>query len=182
MPSPEPSRSTSFATDVLKLVTGTTFAQVITILASPLLTRLYGPEAFGFLALFTSITSIIGVVACMRYELAIMLPKTDEEAANLLGLCLLCVVVVSGLTVPALYFGGDALLSMLRAPRPGSYLVLVSPFVFVSGVFLALNYRNSRTKHFGRLSVARVTSSFAITGTQLGAGNACIRRERVSLV
>jgi len=48
--------------------------------------------------------------------------------------------VVSGLTVPALYFGGDAILSLLRAPRPGSYLVLVSPFVFVSGVFLALNH------------------------------------------
>lgn len=136
MPSPVISRSPSFATDVLKLVTGTTFAQVVTILASPLLTRLYGPEAFGFLALFTSITSIIGVIACMRYELAIMLPKTDEEAANLLGLSLLCVAVVSGLTVPALYFGGDALLSLLRAPGLGPYFIPVSPFVFVSEYFL----------------------------------------------
>jgi len=176
MPSPEPSRSTSFATDVLKLVTGTTFAQVITILASPLLTRLYGPEAFGFLALFTSITSIIGVVACMRYEMAIMLPKTDEEAANLLGLCLLCVAVVSGLTVPALYFGGDAILSMLRAPGLEPYLILVPVFVFISGVFLALNYWNSRTKHFGRLSVARVISSLAAA---LGAGDLPDRRGEV---
>lgn len=173
MPPPKPS---TFATDVLKLVTGTTFAQIIAVLASPLLTRLYGPEAFGFLALFTSITSIIGVVACMRYELAIMLPKTDEEAANLLGLSVLCVVVVSGLTVPALYFGGDAILSLLRAPRPGSYLVLVSPFVFISGAFLALNYWNSRTKHFGRLSVARVTSSLAAA---LGAGDLPDRRGEV---
>jgi lipopolysaccharide exporter len=149
MPSPVISRSPSFATDVLKLVTGTTFAQVVTILASPLLTRLYGPEAFGFLALFTSITSIIGVVACMRYELAIMLPKTDEEAANLLGLCLLCVAVVSGLTVPALYFGGDALLSLLRAPGLAPYLILVPVFVFISGVFLALSNRNSCAKRFG---------------------------------
>jgi hypothetical protein len=52
MPGPTPPRSSSFTTDVLKLVTGTTFAQFIVILASPLLTRLYGPEAFGFLALF----------------------------------------------------------------------------------------------------------------------------------
>ena len=65
MPSPAPSRSPPFAADVLNLITGTTFAQVITILASPLLTRLYGPEAFGFLVLFTSIASIIGVIACM---------------------------------------------------------------------------------------------------------------------
>jgi lipopolysaccharide exporter len=65
-----------------------------------------------------------------------MLPKTDEEAANLPALCLLRVAVVSELTMPALYFGGDALLSLLRAPGPDSYLVLVSPFVFAGGCFL----------------------------------------------
>ena len=74
----------------------------------------------------------------MRYELAIMLPKTDEEAANLLGLSLLCVTVITGLTVPALYFGGDALLPLLRAPGLAPYLILVPVFVFISGVFLAL--------------------------------------------
>jgi hypothetical protein len=81
--------------------------------------------------------------------LAIILPKADKEAADLLGLCLLCVTVVNGLTVPALYFGGDALLSLLRAPGPGSYLALVLLFVFVRGAFLALSNRNSRAKHFG---------------------------------
>ena len=33
----------SFSTDVLKLVTGTTLAQVIVVLASPVLTRMYTP-------------------------------------------------------------------------------------------------------------------------------------------
>lgn len=160
----------SFASDVLKLVCGTTFAQIITILASPILTRLYGPEAFGFLAVFISITSIIGVIACMRYELAIMLPKSDEEAANLLALCFLFVAAISGFTVPVLYFGGGAIISLLRAPGLDPYLILVPPFIFLNGVFLALNYWNSRTRHFGRLSVARVTSSLATTGMQLWAG------------
>lgn len=149
MPGPEPSHSSSFATDVLKLVTGTTLAQVIAVLASPLITCLYGPEAFGFLALFASITSIIGVIACMRYEMAILLPQDDRTAANLLGLSLLCAAVVSGLTVLVLYVGGDVLLSLLQAPGLGPYLILVPPFVFISGVFLALNYWNLRTKISG---------------------------------
>ena len=75
-------RKTSFAGDVLKLVSGTTIAQLVGILITPVLTRLYAPEAFGTLALFTSITSILGVIACMRYELAIMLPESDEEVAK----------------------------------------------------------------------------------------------------
>ena len=78
--------------------------------------------------------------------------------------------VVSGLTVPALYFGGDALLSLLKAPGLAPYLIQVPLCIFVSGIFLALNHWNSRTRHFGRLSIARVISSLATTGAQLGAG------------
>lgn len=164
------SRSHSFTADVLKLVTGTTLAQIVVVLASPLLTRLYGPEAFGFLALFTSITSIIGVLVCMRYELAIMLPKTEREAVNLLALSLISVVVVSGLTLLALFFAGNTLLSLLKAPGLAPYLILIPPFVFINGIFLALNYWNSRTRQYGRLSVARVTNSLTTTGTQLETG------------
>ena len=78
--------------------------------------------------------------------------------------------MVSGLTVPALYFGGDALLSLLKAPGLAPYLIQVPLCIFVSGIFLALNHWNSRTRHFGRLSIARVISSLATTGAQLGAG------------
>jgi len=163
-------KSSSFISDVLKLVFGTTFAQVLTILASPVLTRLYGPEAFGVLALFMSIVGIIGVIACLGYEYAIMLPKTDEEATNLLGLSLLNVAGVSCFTVPLVYFGGGAIMDILQAPNLESYLILVPPFIFTSGIFLALNYWNSRTKHFGRLSFARVAQSVTSTGTQLGVG------------
>jgi hypothetical protein len=81
--------------------------------------------------------------------LVAILCRVSYSTTNLPGLCLLCVAVISGLTVPALYFGGDALLSILRAPGPGSYLVLVSPFVFAGGAFLALNYWNSRANHLG---------------------------------
>ena len=58
--------------------------------------------------------------------------------------------VVTELTIPALYFGGDALLSLLRAPGLGPYLIPVPLVVFISGVYLALNYWNSRTRNFGR--------------------------------
>lgn len=151
-------------------MTGTTVAQVIGLIASPILTRLYGPESFGLLALFTSLTGIIGVIACMRYELAIMLPKDDDDAINLLGLCVLMVTLITVLTAIGLFLGSDALLSLLHAQDLAPYVWLVPPFIFVSGLFLALNYWNSRTRHFGRLSIARVTSAVATTGTQLGAG------------
>lgn len=163
-------RETSFAGDVLKLVSGTTVAQLLGILAAPVLTRFYTPEAFGLVAVFTSITSIIGVIACLRYELAIMLPESDEEAANLLGVSLMFAVLLSLLTVPIVWWGGDVLAGWLNAPNLTPYLWLAPLAVLFAGVFTALNYWNSRTKRFGRLSIARVTASVATTTAQLEAG------------
>jgi len=163
-------KSSPFAADVLTLVSGTAVAQVIAIIASPVITRLYGPESFGLLALFTSITGIIGVIACMRYELAIMLPSDDKDSINILGLCFLMVTIITVITSIGLFLGSGALLSILNAQDLAPYVWLVPPFIFVSGLFLALNYWNSRTRHYGRLSIARVTSALTTTGTQLGAG------------
>lgn len=57
----------SFARNVITLMTGTTFAQILTIIVAPILTRLYGPEDYGVLALYTSILGIFTVIACWRY-------------------------------------------------------------------------------------------------------------------
>jgi O-antigen/teichoic acid export membrane protein len=137
---------------------------------TPILSRLYGPEAFGVAALFTSITGIIAVVVCMRYELSIVLPEADEEAANLLGASLLFAFLTSLLTIPIVLFGRPFLLRILKAPELGGVLWMVPPMVLVSGGFLGLNYWNSRTRQFGRLSVARVISSTATSAAQVGAG------------
>lgn len=100
-----------------------------------------------------------------------MLPREDLEAINLLGSSLLSVVVISGLTLPALYFGAMRS-SPLQDAGPCPLSRSGSTFVFTSGIFLALNYWNSPTRSFGRLSVARPTRSIATTGTQSGAGSA----------
>lgn len=164
------SKKESFAFDVLTLAGGTTFAQVLTILSAPVLTRLYGPEDFGVWTLYISITSIISVIACMRYEYSIMLPESDEEAVNLLGLSFLAVILVSGLTFPVIWYSKESIVDILNSQQIGSYLWLVPPFIFVNGLFLALNNWNSRTKLFKRLSLSRVFSSVSSIATQIGLG------------
>ena len=72
-------------------MTGTVLAQALGILAMPIITRLFAPDVFGLAAVFSSITAIIGVVACLRYEIAIMLPENHAEAVNILGVSLLSV-------------------------------------------------------------------------------------------
>ena len=166
----ENKKKESFASDVLTLAGGTTFAQILTIISVPVLTHLYRPEDFGVWALYISITSIISVIACMRYEYSIMLPEYDEDAINLLGLSFLAVLVVSSLTLPIIWYFKQSIVDVLNSPQIGDYLWLVSPFVLVNGIFLALSNWNSRTKLFKRLSLSKVSSSVSTTATQIGLG------------
>lgn len=160
----------SFVGDVSKLVGGTAFAQALTILVAPILTRLYAPDAFGVAAIFTSITTFIGVVVCLRYELAIMLPETDEDAANLLAVSLCSTVFISGLTAIVVYFASELILRLLNVPDLSPYLWLLPLAVLADGGFLALSYWNTRAKRFERLSIAQVSQSGATSGIQLAVG------------
>jgi hypothetical protein len=63
-----PSRSSSFAAGVLKLVAGTTVAQAIAVLAFPLLTRLYGPEVFGLSLPHSSASIVVKILAVFGYH------------------------------------------------------------------------------------------------------------------
>ncbi|PWR73087.1 lipopolysaccharide biosynthesis protein [Methanospirillum stamsii] len=164
------SQSFSFVSDVAKIVSGTMFAQILIFLSSPIITRLYGPEAFGILSIFTSITVIIDVIACLSLQYAILLPDQEEEAVNLLGACILIAISISMITVPVFIFGSDLIVFLLGAPELKPYLIFIPPFVLISGFFIALNHWNTRTRHFGRLSIAQITQSFVATGTRLGAG------------
>lgn len=162
--------SKSFASNVATIATGTAIAQIIGIFATPIITRYYGPEAFGLFALFTSIASIVTIIACLRYELAIMLPKSDEEAANVFGLSIVILVVISVISIPVFMVSQQPLEQVLNAPELGQYFWLIPPTILLSGAFIALNYWNTRTKQFQRLAIARVMKSCSTTGIQLGMG------------
>ncbi len=72
-----------FTRHVLTLMTATAVAQAIPIAISPILTRIYTPEDFG---LYMSIAGTFAAVASARYESAIILPKKDEDALNIVFL------------------------------------------------------------------------------------------------
>lgn len=160
----------TFATDVFTLVGGTVFAQFITILLSPILSRLYSPESFGICEIFTSTVAIFSVIAFFRYEYAIMLPKSEEEAANLFGGCLILLLLVTILTIPLIFFSKTFFLTLIKAPSLEPFLWLIPPTIFVTGLFTLFNFWNSRTKHFARLSIAKVTSSCTLNGVQVSQG------------
>jgi O-antigen/teichoic acid export membrane protein len=67
------------------LFIGAGLGQVIPIAISPVLTRIYTPEEFGIFAIFTSFVSLLVATISGRYELAVMLQKSERDAVNMVA-------------------------------------------------------------------------------------------------
>jgi lipopolysaccharide exporter len=163
-------KRTSFIEDVFKLASGTVISQVLIILSAPILTRIYSPDAFGLFALFISITGIVSIVSCLRYDFSILLPESDEVAINLLVLSLCINIGICIIAIPVIWFFGESIVSILHIPEFLPYLWLVPFTVFFSGAYLALNYWNVRTKYYNQIMIAKITNSTSTTITQIGIG------------
>lgn len=159
----------SFIRSVSVLVGGTATAQVIAILASPILTRLYSTEDFGLLAVYGSIIGIVGVIASLRYELAIPIAETDKEAASLVYLSGIILITVSIITGIVFYAFSSQLLGVLKAPALKPFLWLLPLSVFFMGLYNILNYWAIRTKQFGVIARTKFTQSFSSVAVQLAA-------------
>lgn len=160
----------TFVSNVVTLSTGTIIAQTIGVLAAPILSRLFAPEAFGVLGLFTAISGIIGAIACLRYDLAIMLPRQDKKAVNLFAGSLLITTLISFLCAVLIGVAGQHFLNIFNVEQLKEYIWLIPLMVFGIGTFSAANYWYSRTKHFGRLAFIRVINSFAANSLKLVMG------------
>lgn len=82
---------------------GTAVGQMGSVILSPALTRIYSPDEFGVLGIYMMVISVMSLVACLRYELAIPLTKTEEETANMLGVCLISLFLINALIALILY-------------------------------------------------------------------------------
>jgi lipopolysaccharide exporter len=159
-----------FARNVVTLMTGTAFAQALGILASPILTRLYGPADYGAAALYASILAIITVVACWSYQLAIVLPDNDEDAANLLALSVLICFGMAALTLVLVALFRMPIAKLLSAPKLAPWLWLMPLSLLEAGLFQTLNYWSTRRKQFARLAARTITQSAVTVSAELGAG------------
>ncbi|EME7213004.1 oligosaccharide flippase family protein, partial [Enterococcus faecium] len=73
-----------FFKSLIILVSGSLLAQIITILSSPISTRIFSPEDFGNYTLVTTAVSIFGPVICLKYDMSIISASKKEEQTNLI--------------------------------------------------------------------------------------------------
>jgi len=161
-----------FVRHVSLMISGTAIAQAITLLAAPLLSRLYRPEELGGLAVFLSLVSLLSVISSLRYEMAIVLPQEEEEAASVfvLSCCILAILTAIGAAI-SLPFGGP-LARLLGAPGMERWMWAVPVGLLATGLYQILNLWSTRRQQYQRISLSQITRSGGISGTQIAAGMA----------
>ncbi len=157
---------TSLLRNVFLLVGGTTLAQLISILASPILTRLYTPEEYGVFALFTSVCAVFAIISSLTLEQAISLPRSNRTASSLYKLAniiLIFIVSVVSLFVLAVYF--EDCFSVKDKLKETMFFIPV--VVFSTGLFMINNFWAIRHNKYGSISQAKIIQTLVQVSSQI---------------
>lgn len=155
---------------MVTMALGSGAAKAIALLVVPLLTRIYTPQDYGVLSVFTSLIFLLVPFLTFRYVMAIPLPRRDGLAMNLLALsCLLMVITTSLITLILALFG-----EVLLAPFSMQALV---PWWWLLGLGLlgTAGYETatlwaSRRRAYKPIARSQITQSIGGALAKLGLG------------
>jgi O-antigen/teichoic acid export membrane protein len=144
-------------------------SQLIALVAMPVLTRLCSISDFGLLQIYVTVTMVAGLVACLRFEQAVLQPPELEMAGGLTVLSLLASlgtgVVMLGV-VPALAW----LLGTAGWHRISRLTLVVGAAVAVTGMTSAATQWLVRRGNFQAIARARLVQSICAATLQLAGG------------
>lgn len=153
--------------NIAKLLSGRVAAAVISVLFIPVIARLYGPADFGLATVFVSVVSIAIPLTTLCYEMAIVLPKHNHEANNLIAISFYTLfgsVVVIGL----LFFLKDSFLSYEWLETPiDEWLWLVPIAMLFVGAGNILESVSIRYNQFTKIGVSEVSQATMMPITRI---------------
>lgn len=164
-----------FLASVTVLATGTVVAQVIRLLASPVLTRLYTPEAFGLFATFMAFVVSLMPGITGKYETALVLPKRNSRAVHLFGVAVWFSLVVFILFILILLFFQEIMLQRFDAVGLEGWIylapvVLLFGGLFNLGQFVAIRSDRYRVMAHSKVIMAITTVAINILLGLMGVG------------
>lgn len=145
-------------------------AQLIGLVALPILSRLYSPSDFGQLAIFLAIVSISATMITLRYEVAIVLPKDEHQVIAITALSLLLAMSIGTVLGVLIWIVPDGLKDILGLSPIKEWLpVAVLSGIATAAISITMNFLNRR-RAYAAISKYRVSQSLvaASLGISLG--------------
>lgn len=148
-----------FVRAVSILAGGTLTAQLLTIGATPILSRLYTPADFGLVALFAAVSGIMGTALTLRYETAILLPKEEGESVAIVLLSMTLALVLGGLVSIAAWLSPEDFKAMIGIAQLGVWLPITAFAATASAVVATGTMWLNRQRAYKKMAQLRITQS-----------------------
>ena len=148
--------------NTLILTLATFLAQIIAIVFSPVLSRIFTPDNFGELGKIVAYCSIFVGIASLKYELAIVLSKSSFETKQLIKVSHALIFVFSVISIPiyAVIYNDSNIYILL------SILVII----YFNSVYNLIINIYTRYKKFKSIAALKLINKAATVGTQIGLG------------
>lgn len=162
--------NTPFVRNVMILSSGTVAAQLVSFVLSPIITRLYGPEAYGLMGSFMAVVAMISPVAALTYPIAIVLPKHDSDAKGLVKLSIIVTTIFSIIVGSILLFFYEQIISAFKLEVLAPFFYLIPIVILLSGLLQVMEQWFIRTKQFGVSAKATLFQSIIVNLGKTGIG------------
>lgn len=150
-----------FFKGVLLLMTGTSVAQAIAVLMSPVLTRIYTPYDFGIFAAYSSICAVLFAFTSFAYEDTIILAKFNNSAFSLFLGCIFINCILLLLFLAIIYFFTDKIISLSNNTILPFVLYCLPFGFFLYGIFNPLIYWLNRQKKYRIIAKSSIVQSIS---------------------
>src|SRR5690606_29201854 len=159
-----------FVRDVALVAGGTAGAQLISAGFAPLLTRQYGPAAYGVLGAFLAIVAIMTNVAGMTYPIAIVLPENDRKARMLALLAVAIATLLALLIAIVVWRLGPQVEAWIAMPGVAGLILLLPLTVLLTTMLSVSRQWLIRRGLFKVTAAAGVAQAFVANGVKAGIG------------
>ena len=156
-----------FYNNALKLFASISIAQIIPIIILPLLTQYFSAEQFGVYGLYISICSILGLIASGKYDVAIMLPKKQIDAFNILVLCCLIAFLFSTLCFSILNIFNDLLFEKIQSEILHKYYFIIPISIFLISINQSMVVWLNRKKQYNTIASQNILKSSSNSAASL---------------
>lgn len=144
--------------DIFTLSIGSFVAQLIPVLASLILARIYSAEQFGDKGVFLSCAAIIGVIVTGQYEMSIVRPEKENDAHALVRLCFLNVLFLSFITFCVILISDIMHLRYIES-WPCKYLLPL--YAFLLGISQIYMHYANRMERYGIIASSGVVRNMS---------------------
>ncbi|SET41045.1 Membrane protein involved in the export of O-antigen and teichoic acid [Marinobacter segnicrescens] len=155
---------------MVTMALGSGAAKAIALLVVPLLTRIYTPDDYGVLSVFTSLIFLLVPFLTFRYVMAIPLPRRDGLAMNLLVLSGLLMLVTTSLVTLALGLFGETLLAPFSMEALVPWWWLLGLGMLGTAGYETATLWASRRRTYKPIARSQITQSIGGALAKLGLG------------